>query len=426
MSREIKSSQNAINAIDTKANISLIDKVSQENFVEYNYLSNKSILYIGSFENNKYNIEAFQKKFKLFESSLSSEYILNNIKKYDIIFYIDDEDIEILRKIRMVDTQIPIVVYTNEDTLQTMKYLNYNISHFISTTISTLEIILIIQYELKNSEVTKKYIHSQKEQLEYLKILDDFIIISRTDLKGNITYVNDIFCEISGYSEDELLGSPHNIVRHPEMPKDAFKGLWNTIKNDEIWSGTVKNKAKNGETYIAKSSIIPYYENEVKVGYLGLRYVITDEVTEKKAIKAYLAKSVVDFKTQLRNKNDEIEKYLEEIELLKRTNSNDYYIGWQRELKKNEKTKEQINAHEEKIKETESLYTRRIDKFLTEKREYDKMLTKKNDQINTLNDEVATLNELLNESKINIQEKLSTINQLQKRNAELEDIIEHK
>ena len=71
------------------------------------------------------------------------------------------------------------------------------------------------------------------------------------------------------------------------MPQLSFQKLWTDIKNNEIWTGVVKNLAKSGETYIAKSTILPHYENDIKVGYIGLRYVITDEVTEKSSIKAY-------------------------------------------------------------------------------------------------------------------------------------------
>lgn len=76
---------------------------------------------------------------------------------------------------------------------------------------------------------------------------DDTLIVSKTDLKGRITYINRDFLEISGFSADELLGEPHNIVRHPDMPPEAFQDLWETLKAGRPWTGYVKNRCKNGD-----------------------------------------------------------------------------------------------------------------------------------------------------------------------------------
>jgi aerotaxis receptor len=75
------------------------------------------------------------------------------------------------------------------------------------------------------------------------------MIVSETDLKGTILYANTDFCTIAGYTKDELIGHPHNIVRHQDMPKAAFADLWATVQADKIWKGIVKNKTKNGDYY---------------------------------------------------------------------------------------------------------------------------------------------------------------------------------
>ncbi len=76
-------------------------------------------------------------------------------------------------------------------------------------------------------------------------------LVSETDAKGIIKFANEDFCKIAGYSLEELVGKPHNIVRHPEMPKKAFKSLWDTIQKGEIWTGYVKNATKDGGYYWA-------------------------------------------------------------------------------------------------------------------------------------------------------------------------------
>ena len=78
---------------------------------------------------------------------------------------------------------------------------------------------------------------------------DGETIVSKTDLKGVITYVNPYYCEMSGYSEQESIGQPHNYIRHPDMPEEAFADLWNTLKQGKPWTGIVKNRCKNGDYY---------------------------------------------------------------------------------------------------------------------------------------------------------------------------------
>ncbi len=96
-------------------------------------------------------------------------------------------------------------------------------------------------------------------------------IVSKTDLKGVITYANRDFIEISGYSEVELLGQSHNIIRHPDMPPQAFEDLWRTLKAGRPWVGYVKNRCKNGDFYWVEAHVSPLSENGNLVGYMSVR-----------------------------------------------------------------------------------------------------------------------------------------------------------
>jgi len=97
------------------------------------------------------------------------------------------------------------------------------------------------------------------------------LIVSKTDLKGVITYVNPSFREISGFSREESIGQPHNIVRHPDMPVAAFADLWRTIKAGRTWRGLVKNRRKDGGYYWTDAYVTPITENGIKVGYMSVR-----------------------------------------------------------------------------------------------------------------------------------------------------------
>ena len=100
---------------------------------------------------------------------------------------------------------------------------------------------------------------------------DDFIV-SKTDLKGRITYGNRIFIEFSGYSEEELLGSQHNIIRHPDMPRAVFKLLWDTISQGKECFAYVKNMAKDGSFYWVFTNVTPSYDHSGNmIGYYSVR-----------------------------------------------------------------------------------------------------------------------------------------------------------
>lgn len=121
------------------------------------------------------------------------------------------------------------------------------------------------------------------------------ILVTRTDLKGRITYVNDAFVAISGFTREELIGSSHNIVRHPDMPTAAFDDLWTTIKQGKPWSAPVKNRTKSGDYYWVEANVVPIYQNGVLHEYLSARYApnreqITHAENVYKKLNANIAK----------------------------------------------------------------------------------------------------------------------------------------
>ena len=110
---------------------------------------------------------------------------------------------------------------------------------------------------------------------------DSTIIVSKTDLKGQITYVNPYFIEVSGYTEREMIGQPHNLIRHPDMPEEAFLDLWQTLKNGLPWTGLVKNRRKNGDYYWVQANVTPMIEGGNCVGYLSVRTKATRQKIEE-------------------------------------------------------------------------------------------------------------------------------------------------
>lgn len=107
------------------------------------------------------------------------------------------------------------------------------------------------------------------------------MIVSETDQNGIIIYANADFCKIAGYTKDELIGNPHNMVRHSDMPKAAFEDLWETVKRGDVWNGIVKNRTKNGGYYWVNATVFPSKDVNGNIRYVSVRVKPTKEEIEK-------------------------------------------------------------------------------------------------------------------------------------------------
>lgn len=126
-----------------------------------------------------------------------------------------------------------------------------------------------------------------KEREDEYRMTENDILISATDARGVITFANNQFYSVAQYGNGELVGKPHNIIRHPDMPKTAFKDLWETIKAGKIWEGFVKNRGRLGRIYWVKAVVFPCFnENKIIEGYISIRLRPTDKEIER-AKEAY-------------------------------------------------------------------------------------------------------------------------------------------
>jgi len=116
-----------------------------------------------------------------------------------------------------------------------------------------------------------------KETGNEILLEETCILVSETDSKGRIVFADETFTSISGFSLEELIGKPHNIIRHSDMPKAAFKALWETVKRGNIWQGFVKNRCKNGQYYWVYATVFPFGEGH----YLSVRKMATRAEVEK-------------------------------------------------------------------------------------------------------------------------------------------------
>ena len=168
---------------------------------------------------------------------------------------------------------------------------------------------------------------------QYKEAIESSNIVSKTDIDGIITFVNDEFCKISGYTREELIGQNHNIVRHPDVPKSTFKKLWDTILAKKTFRSTVKNRAKDGSTFYVNTTIIPILDEKGEIEeFIAIRYDVTKEV---------------ELKMALERKERELEQLNKTLEERVRLQTRKLY-----ELNKNleERIRDEVRKNEEKQK----------------------------------------------------------------------------
>lgn len=157
----------------------------------------------------------------------------------------------------------------------------------------------------------RKHVHSIALLDQYKSVVDKTTLLSKTDTKGRITYANEAFIALSGYSLAELMGKHHNIVRHPDMPSSTFKEMWRTIQEGKIWHGKIKNRKKDGSAYIVDATIIPQKneKNEI-IEYIAIRH----DITEFEELKELLEKDLQDSSQTLNEKISLLAQYERAIE----------------------------------------------------------------------------------------------------------------
>jgi len=231
----------------------------------FEYLFNNAIETIGLFQDN-ICINLNEAGIKLF----GFKNLEDAVGKTPFDF-IAPRSIELVKKNIMNEYQSAYEAYAQKQNGEIFPVLikgQYRIINNKTTRITSL----IDLSELKNKEflIVKK----SKELKESILMMSKYVIYSKTDLKGVITEASDAFCAISQYTRDELLGKPHNIIRHKDMPKSVFKDMWETIKSGKTWSGEIKNRKKDGSYYWVVADISPEFDEDGNIfSYVAIRHM---------------------------------------------------------------------------------------------------------------------------------------------------------
>ncbi len=339
---------------------------------------------------------------------------LDLIKKHHIDVVVSDismpklDGLSLIEEIRKFNKTLDFIIMSSHvEPDYLMKAIKNSALNYLTKPINMRELVERVN-EIGEIKHQQKIIENkEKENHEYLNILNQVTIVSKTDLKGTIKYVNDVFCEVSGYSKEELLGKPHSIVRHPDMPSAAFEDLWKTIKENQIWRGKVKNLAKDGSSYFVNTTVYPILDEKGQIyEYMSVRFLITDDEIERRKFKQKVMKTIVDNKRQnmvARIKIDELQSKIKKLKSLEPLEE------------KNKKLKSQINYYEDEIKKRDEEYynsrkklKNEVGKFYNELKEqkrineiYSKKIGSLNAEIKERENEYKKLNsQVLEQSKI--------------------------
>ncbi len=180
--------------------------------------------------------------------------------------------------------------------------------------ISALFLFIVLAVLYKNRAVillNKELVKAKNDREDQQKMVNKYVSILSTDTKGKITDANEAFCKATGFSEEELIGFTHNIMRHPDMDDEFFTNMWDRMNKDEVWSGEITNLKKNKTTIVFNMNIEPIFKNGVKTGYRS----ILEDITDKKRIKEL---SITDKLTGLYNRLKLDELMLIKIEEFRR------------------------------------------------------------------------------------------------------------
>lgn len=204
------------------------------------------------------------------------------------------DGLEMSKKIKEIDETIPILLITSHFEKEvTEAAVDIGIDAYLFKPISLQRVEKILNKYIERILLQRKFANEHKLLEQYKGAIDASASVSKTDINGVITYVNDSFCKMSGYTKKELIGAKHSIIKHPDTPKKMHKELWNTIKNKKIWQGRIKNLKKNGDTYYKYSVIVPIVDAQDQISkYIALQQDVTDLFHKKEQLRKRVEEEV--------------------------------------------------------------------------------------------------------------------------------------
>ncbi|MAC82615.1 MAG: hypothetical protein CL624_00610 [Arcobacter sp.] len=406
------------------------------------YKKEINILYVEDDDTTREKLTKFlSRKFNNIESSINGAEGLikfhekkSKNEKFDLI--ISDinmpmmDGITMLEKIREIDSTIPVILITaRTETSNLLKAIHLHVEDYITKPLD-LEVI-----DAKLEKITKDLFYrssyeSQKKELEnYISIINQEAIVSKINKEGIITFVNEAFCNISLYNEEELIGQPYYITKHPDVSDSIVKNIWKTVLKGETWTGTYKNRAKDNSEYFSKSKIVPLYDSTGKEieEYLYIQFINTEEEHIKRQNNKNILQQISFYKKSIANMQKELDLSKEEnANIIK--NMHDYETRYNEINEKRvdllkqlesyeqnnlENSKLQLMAKKDKNKQFDIIYDS-LTKAKSLNSKYEKMILELEKRVQRKDNELEEFKEKDKESLLRIRDLKDLVSNFQK------------
>ncbi len=270
-----------------------MDKKLIDKLIELKDSLDLTVLYVEDNEDIKQEtLEILKQFFNSLETASDGEEGLEKFKKTKFDIVITDvsmpkmNGVKMVKQIKNIDKKIPVIVITAFNDFEYLsEFIKIGAYGYILKPIDMNQLLEAIYRVSEKVRLRRERDDALALLEQYKHIIDKSSTVTKTDLDGIITYANDKFCQTTGYTKKELIGKPHNIIRHPDMPESIFKELWDTIQNKNIWQNILKNRTKDGKTVYMKVTIAPILNQKKEIiEYIAVRQDITELMNPKKLL----------------------------------------------------------------------------------------------------------------------------------------------
>ena len=202
--------------------------------------------------------------------------------------------LDLLKEIRSFDTFVPIVLTTNKiESEKLIKAIDLQATDMLEKPINAKDLVFSVERICQSKYHDKLKIQTQKDLEDIREVINEVALVTKTNTDGVITFVNKYFCEISGFSEEEILGQTHDIIKDESTNTLVLNSMWDVIKGGNIWEGKLKHKSKDDEEFYVYLTVIPIFSSSSEIEeFMWICFLATDDELEQKQFKKKVAQKL--------------------------------------------------------------------------------------------------------------------------------------